>query len=306
MKKRTYVAVAILALLLAAILLTGCEEEDVMNILGAGSITATETTRYFVAVDAPLTIELMSSNGALALRGEPGIQTATLVVTRRSRGESLEEAEDRLRRIDIHVSPANGRLEAWYKSSEQDADVRRFSGVEFELTVPQNSDVNAKTSNGDIDVTSVYGRLSLDTSNGRIEVFDGRGTLNADTSNGRIQVVQFEGDIRADTSNGAIWIERVVGSVDADTSNGSISFTGMPSPGSSHRLDTSNGSVDVRIPIGASIHFDAHTSSGSIRSSLPLIGDTEGDDWSADLNPPTDTRFDLSTSNGSIRIDRTP
>ena len=36
---------------------------------------------------------------------------------------------------------------------------------------------------------------------------------------------------------------------------------------------------------------------------LPLVGDTQGDDWSASLNPPADLTFDLRTSNGSIAIE---
>ena len=50
---------------------------------------------------------------------------------------------------------------------------------------------------------------------------------------------------------------------------------------------------------------DASTSSGRIRSSLALVGDTEGDDWNAELNPPMDTAFTLRTSNGTIRIEGT-
>jgi DUF4097 and DUF4098 domain-containing protein YvlB len=293
LRKRVCASLAILGLLLCAILLAGCE-------------TATESTTHVVPVATPLTVDLRSSNGALTLRGEPGIQSATLVVTRRSRGDSLKKAEERLSRIDIHIATPDGKLEVWYDSREQDADVRRFSGVEFELVVPQESAVNARTSNGDISVESIDGPLDLDTSNGAIDVFDARGSLSADTSNGGIQVMGFEGDVHADTSNGEVRVERVVGSVDAATSNGNITFLGAPPPGSSHNLETSNGSVDVRVPDGSSIHFDAVTSSGTIQSSLPLTGDTEGDDWSADLNPPADIQFNLSTSNGTIRIDRLP
>jgi len=291
---------------LALFLLAGCEEEDLAATFGTGAITATETTTHELAVATPLTVNLASSNGALTVRAEADIQTATMVVTKRSRGDTLEEAQDRLDRIELDISSDGNELRAWYKASEQDADVRRFSGVEFELLVPENSRVEARTSNGAIYISSVQGRLTLDTSNGAIDVREVIGDVRADTSNGRIQVVDVIGDIHADTSNGEIRIERVIGSVDTDTSNGSITFAGTPSPGSFYRLDTSNGSIDVRIPADASIHVDADTSSGSIRSNLPLIGDTEGDNWSADLNAPANIQFDLSTSNGSIRINSLP
>jgi len=305
-KRNRMTILAVLGLALALLVLAGCEEEDLAAAFGSGAIAATETTTHELPVDVPLAIDLNSSNGALTVRGEEGIQTATVVVTKRSRGDTLEEAQDRLDRIDIHLSSENGRLEAWYKASDQDADVRRFSGVEFELVVPTDAQINARTSNGAIYVSTITGQLSLDTSNGAIDVRDVVGDLHADTSNGRIQVYDLVGNVRADTSNGEIRIEQIVGSVDADTSNGSISFAGTPAANSSHRLDTSNGSIDVKVPVDEAIHFDAHTSSGTIRSSLALTGDTEGDDWSADLNAPAEIRFDLSTSNGSIRISRLP
>ena len=71
-------------------------------------------------------------------------------------------------------------------------------------------------------------------------------------------------------------------------------------------MRTSNGSITVRIPAEASIAFDVDAKEGSIRSSLPLTGDTQGDHWEATLNPPATTAMSLRTSNGAIRIDRLP
>ena len=73
--------------------------------------------------------------------------------------------------------------------------------------------------------------------------------------------------------------------------------------GSSHRLRTSNGRINVELQPQASIAIDAETSSGHISTTLPLVGDTHGNAWSASLNPPANTTLDLRTSNGSIRIE---
>jgi DUF4097 and DUF4098 domain-containing protein YvlB len=153
-------------------------------------------------------------------------------------------------------------------------------------------------------VEDIQGTILLDTSNGAIDVYDSSGTLTADTSNGRIEVVRFVGDLRLDTSNGEMWLEQVAGTVSAETSNGSVHYTGTPTVGA-NRIRTSNGSVTVRVPLDASIAFNASTSSGKIRSSLALAGDTEGDEWSAQLNPPANVTLDLRTSNGTIRIEGT-
>ena len=286
--------------------LSGCEEENIAGLFEAGNVQASETETTVIPVELPLSLEIESSNGSVSVRGVEGVQTATLVITKRSRGKTLDEAQDRLERIVCHVNQGGERLELLYRCGEQDDDVRRSSGVDFDVLVPIETLVNAETSNGSIDVTAVRGTITLDTSNGDVDVRQGAGSVNAETSNGRIEVVDFRGEVRADTSNGEVWIERVAGLVDAETSNGSIHYSGTPSETTSHRLRTSNGSITARVPIDVSVRFEARVSSGRIRTSLPLVGDIEGTEWTAELNPPAVATFDLRTSNGSIRIEALP
>lgn len=307
MNSRTALASAVVIGLAASLLLlTGCEEEDIAEIFGAGNVKASETETLVVPVELPLSLVIESSNGAVSVRGVEGVQTASIVVTVRSRGETVEEAQERVERTVYRVSQVAQRIELVYRASEQDDDVRRFGGVDFDVIVPMETHVNAETSNGAIEVTAIRGTITLDTSNGDVDVRQSDGDLHAETSNGRIEVVDFGGDLRVDTSNGEVWIENAMGLVDAETSNGSIHYAGVPAAGASHRLRTSNGSITARVPSGSAILFEARVSTGRIRTSLPLAGDTEGDEWSAALNPPTATTFDLRTSNGSIRIEGAP
>ena len=305
MKKRTvWMTLGILGLLAAAIFLGGCEEEDVAGVFGAANVNASKVKTVGLPFEAPVTLDIDTSNGGVTVLGVEGIQSVSVTVTLRSKGQTLEEAQDRVDRIVYHVEQAGNRISARYRSSEQEADVRRYSGVDFDVVVPVETRVEVDTSNGAISIEGIDGSIRLDTSNGAIDVYDSSGALTADTSNGRIEVVRFVGDLRLDTSNGELWLEQVIGSVDVETSNGSVQYIGTPATGS-NRLRTSNGSITVRVPIDASIAFVAGTSSGRIRSSLPLVGDTQGDDWNAELNPPTDTTFTLQTSNGTIRIEGT-
>jgi len=303
MKKRHLgITLGILGLLAAAIFLGGCEEEDVAGVFGSGNVKASKVETVELPFEAPVSLDVDTSNGAVTVQGMEGIETVTIMITLRSRGDTQEEAKDRVDRIVVHAEQDGNRITARYLASEQEADVRRFSGVDFDVLVPIDTRVEVDTSNGAITIEGIVGTMHLDTSNGAIDVYDSSGSLNADTSNGRIEVVRFAGDLRLDTSNGEMWLEQVSGTVDGETSNGSVHYTGTPAAGS-NRLRTSNGSLTVRVPLDASIAFRAGTSSGKIRSSLPLVGDTEGDEWSAELNPPADVTFNLQTSNGTIRIE---
>jgi len=293
----------LVGLVAALLLLAGCEEEDVVGAFGSANVSATETETIDLVLEARLSLDIESSNGAVSIRGVAGIQTASVTIRKRSRGDTLEEAQDRVNRIVVRLEQNGPELRLIYRGSEQETEVRRVSGVDFDVIVPAEARVNVETSNGAIDLAAILGTIRLDTSNGAIDVRRSEGSLFAETSNGRVEVVDFVGELRIDTSNGAIWLEDVVGLVDAETSNGSIRYSGSPADGVANRLRTSNGSITARVPVDASIAFEARASSGKIRTDLPLVGDTEGSEWSAQLNPPATIQFDLRTSNGSIRIE---
>jgi len=285
------------------LLLAGCEEENVGGVFGSSNVSASATETFDLTVETPLSLDVETVNGEVSVRGVPGIQTASVVVHRRSRGETLDEAQDRLDRIVVLVEAQGSELRLAYRSSEQESDVRRVSSVSFEVVVPDEARVEVETSNGAIDIVAMRGTIRLDTSNGANDVRRTAGSLRAETSNGRVEVVGFDGDVVVDTSNGEVWLEEVVGAIDAETSNGSVRYSGVPAAGAANRLRTSNGSITARVPADLSIAFDVRARGGRIRSDLPLVGDTEGEDWSATLNPPGTIDFQLRTSNGSIRVE---
>jgi len=314
---RIVIGIVTLVALLFALL--GCDEEGRIT----PPVKATKQEEATFTVGEAAVIDADTSNGEVTVRGVAGAQEVHVVATLRTRGDTEEEAEERLDEIVYHVTQDGQTIRLQYKASEQDKDVRRWSGVGFEVTVPVATRVDADASNGAITVETVLGRLDLDTSNGAISVlevtgdvvadtsngaismWEVTGNVHADTSNGRVDLERIAGDVHAETSNGDIELEAIHGAVDADTSNGSIHYEGVP-VGTSNSLRTSNGSITVRIPAEASIALEVDAKEGSIRSSLPLTGDTQGDHWEAELNSPATTAMSLRTSNGAIRIDRLP
>jgi len=298
--------------------LLGCDEG-----LITPPVKATRQEEATFAVGDAAVIDADTSNGEIIVRGVEGVQDVHVTVTLRTRGNTQEQADERLDKLVYHATQDGQTVRLQYKSGEQDSAVRRYSGVDFEVTVPVAARVDADTSNGAITVENLSGRLNLDTSNGAIAVLTVTGDVVADTSNGAISMWEVTGDVHADTSNGRIDLERISGAVRADTSNGDIElvaidgevtagtsngaihYEGAP-VGTANSLRTSNGAITVRVPADASIDFEADAKEGSIRSSLPLVGSTQGDHWEAALNPPASTTMSLRTSNGAIRIDALP
>ncbi len=250
-------------------------------------------------------LEVESSNGAVTVRGVPGQTDVRVTATLRSRGGSQSEANDHATALTIHMEQQGGRVMLAYRETEQTSDLRRYSGVAFDVTTPGMADVNAQTSNGAVSVSALQGRFDLRTSNGVIDTADVVGELTANTSNGRISVERCQGVLDLTTSNGEISMVDVSAALAATTSNGRIGFSGTII-GDTNSLVTSNGRIEVAVAATASVEFRATTTSGSISSTLPLVGDTQGKEWLAALNPPTRAQVSLETSNGGIDITARP
>lgn len=303
MKRTKILQLGILAALGVAALfgLFGCDIEEIIEAAAGGNVEAIREVTETFEIAGTLDLNIESSNGYVIVQSD---ETTSVFVTAelRSRADTLEKAEERVNAIVVDMIQDGNNLLLRYRAADQTADVRKHSGVSFEVIVPAQADVQVDTSNGAITLRGIEGKVDLDTSNGAIDLIDLLGMVQADTNNGRIDVNGFSGILNLETSNGAIGIRDCEAAVNARTSNGAIDFSGIL-VGDSHQLRTSNGAIGVRVPLDAAITFDASTSIGSISTNLPLVGDTQGRGWNAALNPPATQTLELRTSNGNIRIE---
>lgn len=293
--------VAAIAAALLLVGLAGCDPEDLV----AARYEATRVEAATFAVSGVPVLAIESSNGAVAVRGVAGQSDVRVTATVRSRAASKSAADARAAAVVLHMEQQGGRIVLAYRGSEQTDDVRRYTGVAFDVTGPTMLEVTATTSNGAVSLAAVQGRANLTTSNGEVTLADVIGQVTVGTSNGRIGAERCQGVLDLRTSNGAVSMTDVTAAFDATTSNGAIRFAGSP-VGDSNTLTTSNGAIDVAVPASAAIEFAARTSGGSISSSLPLVGDTQGKEWLASLNPPIAAKLKLDTSNGAISIGARP
>ena len=294
MKRKWIVWTGLLALVGAALALGGCVEIPIHE--------ATGTVEGSFDVTGAVDLDVSTSNGRVTVRGVEGQTSVEVIALLRSRGDSMIAAANRVAQIVVEMLHNGNHVVLRYDASAHPWDVRRYSGVDFEVTVPTTVDAEVSTSNGRIEISDVVGILDLTTSNGAIEVTEAAGEVDASTSNGEIAVEAFEGVLNLGTSNGRVQMENITGVVDARTSNGRIAFSGMLIDGATHRMTTSNGRIDIALRSDASLIIEARTSNASISTDLPLIGDTEGKEWNAVLNPPATGTLTLETSNGGIEI----
>ncbi len=142
-------------------------------------------------------------------------------------------------------------------------------GVNLDVIVPANANLQIKAGSGDIDVSGVNGQLSLETGSGSIDAtqdtLSGQSTLN--------------------------------------TGSGDITLVSSLDPHGSYRLETGSGDIEVTLPGNTSVHVDATTGSGEITSDFVEVNLQSPDAHEAHGNIGNPPRAELALQTGSGSID---
>jgi len=176
----------------------------------------------------------------------------------------------------------------------------------LEVTVPRGTDLDAKTSDGAIEVPALEGSVRARTSDGAISLEGAKGTIVLSSSDGRIAAHGVDGTLDAHASDGAITVDGRFDALKLSTSDGRI--TADVGPGSRMTTEWSvtagDGSIDLRLPTDLSADLEARVGDGHIDVDFPIT--TEGRFGSHDLRATLHgggPLLSLRTGDGSIRIE---
>jgi DUF4097 and DUF4098 domain-containing protein YvlB len=166
-------------------------------------------------------------------------------------------------------------------------DVKRHVSINYEITVPPDTNLQAHSGSGNIEVNGVRSAVEVQTGSGDIRTRDlGKG-LRAQTGSGNIRAESVaapftgqtgSGDIEADltgsgdvdvhTGSGTIRVRGIKGGVRAKTGSGNIDADGSVT--GPWQLQTGSGNVRLAVGSANGFNLDAHTSSGSLHSDMPI------------------------------------
>jgi hypothetical protein len=135
--------------------------------------------------------------------------------------------------------------------------------LQARLIIPEETNVNAKTQSGHIELSSITGKHSLNTKGGHIEVMEVKGSLEVTSGGGHIDVRDMEGDLELFTEGGHITLDNVSGNIKATTNGGHIDLDELE--GSAWAL-TKGGNITVSIA-QAGERITLITEAGNIRLS---------------------------------------
>ena len=233
-------------------------------------------------------VELSVTSGSGAIRVVTGSADVVRIAARITADNSWfagNDVEQRIRHIEQHPPiDQQGNLirVGWFA----DRDIQQNISISYDITVPEQTRVTAKTGSGSVDIGSVRGAVVASAGSGSLDI-GGGASLDAHTGSGSIRAVGIagpttaksgsgtiridltgKGDVDASAASGGVTVTGVDGGLRVTSSSGSVSVTGRPSR--PWTIRSSSGSVIVRLPADAAFDLDAHASSGRVDSAHPV------------------------------------
>ncbi|MEP0846891.1 MAG: DUF4097 family beta strand repeat protein [Phycisphaerae bacterium] len=299
-------------LLLAGFAATGCQ----------GAFRAARDVSLDVAWADYDSIIVRTANGRVDLAvGPPGL--ARITGSRTATGATPADAESALDDFEVVAEPASGAPRTLVVELRPPTLPARSIGASLAIRVPRacaaevhatNGSIRidgmcgpleARSSNGSIELRNCAGDARLYTSNGRVDAGAVAGRLEAVTSNGNCIARDIGGDARIETSNGNVELTAARGGVQIETSNGSVTLDAVPPAAGRVVVRTSNGSIDACLPASLDADLLLHAGNGRLDTQfgdVPMkLRRIERSHLEAVMNA-GGGHVEARTSNGDIRL----
>jgi len=187
-------------------------------------------------------------------------------------------------------------------SAPKDDWLRRHISISYELEVPPQTQLRARTGSGSEQVEGIHGPVDLETGSGSVRVARIDDEVRVHTGSGRIELDTLKGKVDAQTGSGSIEGTSIAGPISAHTGSGSVRLEQTAAgPLEAH---TGSGGVDVRLPADAAFDLYAHTGSGRVYVDRPITvqGNMGGHEIQGKVKG-GGPLVDVRTGSGSVRVE---
>lgn len=295
----------LLGVLLALILIVA----TMVSVLGNVTVHSFQRSDTFSAAQ---TLGLNNrTDGQIRLRGGG----EEVVVERTLRGGLLREPDDT---IDEHGDTV-----------QVDAHCGNFlplgvCTVDYDVTVPEGTNLDLKTISGQVTVSNVHGELAVDTTSGSVQVSDHVGDLTVQTVSGNTDLEGIKGTVHTDSTSGDITATGEGELLNASSVSGNLALSGFDAK--ALEADSTSGEISVGgsfdtaeietvsggVEVDAAEYFSllsVESTSGGITARVPpktyeLVWDTSSGDNDIGVDTSSEAKgtIDVSTVSGSLTV----
>ena len=212
--------------------------------------------RYTVGPTANLTV--VNLNGPVTVRGTSGRQVLITALIHSSK-------------VTVDSSQQGNRVEVWSHFNDETTPAERQ--VEYEISVPMNTNVTVRAASGPIQIERLRSEVVLEGDEAHIHVQDvSNGHVHARTLNGAIVLTNINcSEVEARSAAGDIRLSRVsAASLKVTGTKGNIYYDGEFGLGGSYALFNHSGNIEVAMPETASVDLTASSQRGSVQNEVPM------------------------------------
>jgi len=297
-------------------------------VFGAAALLAAEDRGSFdrtLTVSGPVELSVQSGSGHIHVHAGPG---GTVVIHGEIRaGWSLTSgnAAEQIHRVEQNppIEQNGNKIRVGHTD---DSDLLRNLSISYEVTVPAETQLSARTGSGGIEVGGLKGEVTgaagsggirvadigsnvaLETGSGGIDVESVTGNLSARAGSGGIKAKDVGGAsgtaarIEVKTGSGGIKLEQARGSLVAQAGSGPINVSGVPT--GNWEVHSGSGGVELLLPAKAEFDLRARTGSGGISVEFPItmqgsVGDKHRVEGKVGGGGPM---IDVNTGSGGVHI----
>ncbi len=232
-----------------------------------------QTIEKTFTVDGMPRLRVQNVSGETAIRvGEPG--QVRVVARKRVKGGSADRAKRLLENVELRIEQKGNDIFVEPHLYEQERSwLDLFRGkrfrVDFEITVPRETAVNAQTVSGDLDLHGTRGPARVESVSGDVNIEDVQGPMRIKSVSGDVQCTDYVGSVEGSSVSGDVDIRGRVRACELHTVSGDISIDLEPEIGGREsRLKTISGDVEVGM-LTSSCVCEFHTASGDLECDAP-------------------------------------
>lgn len=144
--------------------------------------------------------------------------------------------------------------------------------ADYDLTVPEDSELQIHDDAGSVQVVSVFGDTNVDTATAGVVLQDMGGFLTVKTIGGSVECTRCNGHIEITSFSGSLrLLQGRSSSVSAHTTRGNILFDGQFIPNGTYSLNNYSGVIEVLFSSEDSFRVHATSLHGTVTNEATLI-----------------------------------
>lgn len=173
-------------------------------------------------------------------------------------------------KVEVDAEQIGNRIEITTHRLSEDLNPSEWV-ADYQITVPEETELQVHTDSGDIYVERVFGDMNFDTVTANLELREVAGYLVIKTIGGSLVCIRCAGRLDFRSISGSIrLLEPMTSNLYAQTSSGSIFFDGEFLRGGMYRLQNSSGPIEVRFSESNSFELSAKSVFGRVESNTDL------------------------------------